>query len=580
MNTQKKIYKTFFSSLFAGITLLTASCIDDFSGMNINPLNPPIIQSDIDDGATDIDLGETIDPTELASLKAGKDGMGLLFRQFSYEGIYNNYQITTNLTHDIYCGYFANNCPGFSELSPNYTYTDNWSAARWNHFYKDRSSEYATMIRTFWYVDRDAYKNAFYIVRIYYAFLASCMTDTYGDMPFSAYIKGLTVPEQVPYNTQEKIYDMIFRILEQAANNIVPGACSFNFGNDDRCYGGDEGKWIRFANTLRLRLALRISNIDPERAEKEAVAAMTHPGGLMESSEDNMRTIPKYAPIALGGQDAGGDENIYALCSFKYTDVCMSKDLELAYKNISSFRDPRLAISWYHPTPKEALEMDIEFEDVDFRGCEIGNASEIKDDAEPYSVLRCNFKNGKVNEDQYWFGYSRESVWLSYAECQFLLAEASLRKWNGAFDSPQNYFEAGIRESLRYYHIPESDINNYIKGLIIYSDPEQNPFITMDKEGMLEQIITQKWLAIFPNGNEGWAEFRRTDYPKLMNPVNMSTVDVPKNKFIKRVRYPQDEIDYNRENIPADINQGSRVWWDIMDTNDDSGKRNTPNNFR
>ena len=97
---------------------------------------------------------------------------------------------------------------------------------------------------------------------------------------------------------------------------------------------------------------------------------------------------------------------------------------------------------------------------------------------------------------------------------------------------------------------------------------------------MLEQIITQKWLAIFPNGNEGWAEFRRTDYPKLMNPVNMSTVDVPKNKFIKRVRYPQDEIDYNRENIPAGINQGSGVWWDIMDTNDDSGKRNTPNNFR
>ena len=84
MNTQKKIYKTFFSSLFAGITLLTASCIDDFSGMNINPLNPPIIQSDIDDGATDIDLGETIDPTELASLKEEKDRVGLLFRKCRY----------------------------------------------------------------------------------------------------------------------------------------------------------------------------------------------------------------------------------------------------------------------------------------------------------------------------------------------------------------------------------------------------------------------------------------------------------------------------------------------------------------
>lgn len=96
---------------------------------------------------------------------------------------------------------------------------------------------------------------------------------------------------------------------------------------------------------------------------------------------------------------------------------------------------------------------------------------------------------------------------------------------------------------------------------------------------MLEQIITQKWLAVFPNGNEGWAEFRRTDYPALLNIVeNNSDGDVPANKFIKRIKYPDSEG--TNENCPADNSQGARVWWDIADTNDDSGQRRQPNNFQ
>ena len=150
---------------------------------------------------------------------------------------------------------------------------------------------------------------------------------------------------------------------------------------------------------------------------------------------------------------------------------------------------------------------------------------------------------------------------------------------SGASKSPQQYFEDGIRASMNYYKISSADTESYINGLKIYGSDVENPFMTNNKEGMLEQIITQKWLAVFPNGNEGWAEFRRTDYPRLRNILNNNSEDVPTGKFIKRVLYPYSEKD--NPNKPESKNkQSTRVWWDIADTNNDKGERMTPNNFR
>ena len=103
-----------------------------------------------------------------------------------------------------------------------------------------------------------------------------------------------------------------------------------------------------------------------------------------------------------------------------------------------------------------------------------------------------------------------------------------------------------------------------------------------DREAQLEQIITQKWIAVYPNGNEGWAEFRRTDYPRYMKTPkggNNSGGEVANGKFIKRLRYPDSEV--SNPNRPKDVDtQGTRLWWDVADTNDDGGNYVTPNNFR
>lgn len=561
------------------ISLLFVSCTDGFDRLNTNPFVKPSVPGSESNGAG-IDLCETTNDAEIASLNSTKESVGAVFKNFTYEGLVNDYQRATNLTHDIYAGYFATNKPDFLTSSPNYIYTDGWSALRWDHFYKDRSYEYKVLARTFWYLDRKAYKNAFYITRIYYAFLTSTMTDTYGDMPLGNYVRAESAPDKVSYNTQKDIYDMIFRMLKQATDSIVPGNSSFKFKEtDDKCFKGDESKWLRFANTLRLRLALRISNIDPVRAQREAESAMAHPAGLMSSQEDKMATVPNYAPVALGGENQGGNENEVVNCSFRYVDAVMSKDLELAYKDQSNVLDPRCSISWFRPTPMELLVRGKELKDKDFTGCEIGS-NNINHNSDLYSVIRCNAWEDKSKlRDDYWFGYSREYLWLSYAESRFLLAEASLRGWKGATKTPRGYFEDGIRASMDYYHIPSQFTEQYIKGLKIYST-DSDPFILNNKEGMLEQIITQKWLAVFPNGNEAWAEFRRTDYPRLRNHLNNRDSNIPGKMFINRLRYPNSEIDYNADNIPAGINQSTLLWWDVANTNIPSGERNKPNNFR
>jgi hypothetical protein len=574
--------------------LLVASvqyaCTDGFTDLNKNPFVPPYTggnQGDGGDGGDSqdpydaVNLAKEISDDDLETLKGKEAEIGSTFKNFTYEGLVNDYQRATNLTHDIYCGYFWANNPAFLMNSPNYIYTEDWSGRRWNHFYKERAIEYKTLTRVFKYVDFDKYKNAFYITRIYFAYLMSTMTDTYGDIPMAPLVKAELMPQKAEYDKQKDIYNLIFLLLDQATKELKPGTCEFTFAKtDDKAYGGDEAKWLRFANTLRLSLALRISNVDPERAQKEGEAALAHAAGLMQDTNDRMRTVPRHAPEAMGGENNGGQENEVANCSYNYLDAVMTKFLENTYRQQSDELDPRLPICWYRPSPKKMLEQDLENHRAEYTGCPIGS-SDIQRRADQYSVLKVNAFDGKVLRDDYWFGYCREFYWMGYPSRLFLEAEAALRGWAGTNGTSEELFRQGVRASIvDYYHLPASKATAYIDGLKIFSGGA-NPFENNDKEAALEAIITQKWLAEFPNGNEAWADFRRTDYPRVT--VNMSGGDanIPLGKHIKRISYPFIEMDLNGENMPA-ATQGTRVWWDVADTNDDShlGTRNVPNNFR
>lgn len=594
--------------------LLLAGC-QDLDHLSQNPYELPDNPSSgkdstiVDDSKyADINLNYTVSAEDSASYQPDLQGAGSLFRNFLYEGYYNDYQITTNLSHDIYAGFVANNQPKHAMKTPDWNYGDGWSGQRWAHFYNDRSSEYRKLLRAFKFNDQAArYKNLFYITRIYYAFLALANTDTYGAMPFREYVQA-KVPEtnNVAYDTQAEVYDAMFRMLEQAVDSINPDdASQVKITDDDISYFGDVNKWLRFANTLRLRMALRISNVDPARAKQEAENALNNKYGLMQSNADNMQTPPKYAPIALGGKDEGGSENPLAMCSVAYNgESVLSYDMEQYYRNLSTgggtYRiktgrtsydektiDPRCLVSWYRGgMTANSLASGEESLREDFRGCHRGAQSpEISMSELKYSLTRTEPKpKSKELNPKYWFNFARPMVWLSYSESLFLKAEAALRGWTGKdlTMGVEDYFRAGVKASLDYYEIDAAVADSYINGLKVFSD---GVFSKGSNEDKLCAIITQKWMATFPNGNEGWAEVRRTGYPILENQLtNMSGGEIPEGKQIKRIKYPNSEASNQYFTSHSELqeanSQGKRLWWDVEDNNDSEGKHVTPNNFR
>lgn len=606
-----------YIGVLAAVSLLTFNSCYDLDDMSRDPYGVTssengggeITPDKPDDTKyADINLNYKVTKEDSVLYKKNLADAPATFRKFLYQGYYNDYQTTTNLSHDIYAGFVANNQPKHAGKSPDYGFTDGWSSARWRYFYTLRSAEYRDLLRSYKFNDTpQKYKNMFYITRIYYVFLALANTDTYGDMPLLEYVQA-KVPEtnNVAYDTQEKVYDAMFRMLEQAVDSISPNdASQYKIDKDDICYFGDAEKWLRFANSMRLRLALRISNVAPERAKNEAEAALNNKWGLMQSNADNMQTVPKHAPIEMGGEDSGGDENGLAMCSVAYGgESVLSKDMEDFYRNLSDGGkdyivktgrnssttkqiDPRCLVCWYRGgMTASTLATGEDSQRNDFVGCERGaQAPDISMDPLKYSLTR-TVKDGASKDlpDDHWFNYSRPTVWFGYAETLFLKAEAALRGWSGAdltMDA-EAYFRAGVKASMDYYNIAVADADKYIEGLKVL---KQGVFQSGDREKQLEAIITQKWMAVFPNGNEGWADFRRTDYPALHNQLNnFSGGDVPNGKMIKRLLYPysesQNKYFQTHTELQKTNTQGARLWWDVADTNDAAGNRIQPNNFR
>ena len=407
-------------------------------------------------------------------------------------------------------------------------------------------------------------------------------TDTYGAIPLEYYVKGaMPTDEKVKYMDQKDVYDVIFKMLDQAITALhnTPSTAQYSLGENDKCFGGDKDKWLRFANTLRLRLALRVSNVDPQLAKEQGEKAMADPAGLMQNDDDNMKQTPKYSYIT------GGNENIYTLLYNWSANVVLSKEMERAYKEQSTILDPRCEILWWRPTALEDLNQTEPKEDMtkDFNGCENGETSLGGSYTTTYSPSRVFIKQDQKKLDRkHWWCYAREIVWLGYSESLFLRAEAALRGWAGAKGTAEDLYKEGIEASFNYYQIGADEegqekISKYMEGL-----KGLQAFKSGDREAQLEQIITQKWIAVYPNGNEGWAEFRRTDYPRYMKTPkggNNSGGEVANGKFIKRLRYPDSEV--SNPNRPKDVDtQGTRLWWDVADTNDDGGNYVTPNNFR
>nr|WP_320057836.1 SusD/RagB family nutrient-binding outer membrane lipoprotein [uncultured Bacteroides sp.] len=427
-------------------------------------------------------------------------------------------------------------------------------------------------------------------LRIYKVYLMSIITDIYGDVPYSETGKGFLEEKYNPrYDTQEEIYNNFFLELSSAVASLDASKDKIK---GDVIFNGDVVKWKKLANSLRLRFAMRISNVAPQKAQEEFEKAILDEGKIFESANDD--ALIKYMNISFSfGQDSytdyrgnalsqllfgndpsnnpsylcstffnqlhnTGDPRTFRIARFYYDGLMSSTspdnriDLtdEMIAKNITfQPRDPG-AFSW-EPWPT-GYDSDI-LKDLAKNNPSISPS--VARETEP--KLANNFLKG-----------NNPGVIMTFAEVKLLLAEAKLKGWNVGSESVNDLYKQGVRAAMNFLS------DNYACAVV--SDEEFNQFILNNGIGYTdeqkkESINTQAWILHFTNPAECWANVRRSGYPKLKSPK-----DYGFGQFLTggpeipvRLCYPTLESSYNKESYNEALGRmggtddwHTHVWWD------------------
>lgn len=480
-----------------------------------------------------------------------------------YHLVAGDYQRATTLYSALYCQYFANTVNYFT--SDSYMFNSSWAErGLWTPYYSDVIRGMREVAASL--ADHPEYTDMYQIMRINTAMLTIRMTDLFGDIPYFRAGYGDT---QNPYDAQKDIYYDVFNELTEAVAILKEAReGQLQYADEDLIYQGNVEKWIKLANSVRLRAALRLAFIDPDKAKAEGEAALEEP--LMDSNDDNAAvSIPLpntwYNPLIEVGS---------------WNEFRASQTLVRILQQQSTVPDPRLELML---SQTEAYVKGTDPALPRFQGVPNGlSTSDVS--IEQYN----NEHNSGI------WGYMWGFTWnslvsdptaslpnshdvcpslpvMNYAEVCFLKAEAALRSWAGAGDARDNY-EGGIRASFADMrtlapagsYTTEADDTYITTGQVAWNEAD-------DFEAKLQKIITQKWLAIYPNADEAWAECRRTGYPQL-TPVVLSlepSINPANGELIKKLRYVDSELVNNQANAedPA-LNSGQgdglnvRVWWD------------------
>ena len=373
------------------------------------------------------------------------------------------------------------------------------------------------------------------------------LTDTYGDVPYSeaglGFLNGMYTPV---YDSQEAIYKSILNDLE-AATTALNSTVRIETG--DILYAGDINKWKRFGNSLMLRAAMRLCKVNPILAKeyvKKAVAA-----GVMTSNDDN--AIVRHS--ANFPNDIGANLNGSEAANF-----FMAKPL---VDFLKSNNDPRLAVlavrfvgATSGSTQTDAVATRIPSNQI---GIPVGfdnNSISARAVADGVGSFY-----GYTQFDRKTIGKQDSPFFLvTYAQTQFLLAEAVKRGWVDG--DAQVYYSKGIKGHMEQLAVHDINLKINPNDIDIYL--QAHPLETAKA---LEQINTQYWIACIMDGQEAFANFRRSGYPALA--PNTYPQRAIADGFISRMTYDRSEFTNNLTNINNAITrQGpdkldTRVWWDV-----------------
>jgi hypothetical protein len=453
----------------------------------------------------------------------------------------NLFQFVDCLLGGTYGGYLADSNDGFNDASfAKYNPKSDWNRAPFNNIIPQIYTNY-TQLKAF--TDDPVLLSVGDITRVI-ALLR--ITDIHGPIPYSKI--GQDAALTAPYDSQQEIYTKMFEELDNAITVLTANRTKDFSPKADRVYKGKVENWIKLANSLKLRMALRIVYADPTTAKAKAEEVANHEVGAFSSNADNAFIETINNPFRIVTYDWNGG------------DSRMSADI-ISY--MKGYKDPRL--SKYATTSTFGVTTITD----GYHGLRSGIGI-------PSGVMSKYYSNMVVETNS-------SLLWMNAAEVAFLKAEGALYGWNMG-GTAESFYQQGI--TLSFDQWGASGAGSYIGDATstpaAYVDPlgafsytvTSSITIKWDdastSEQNLERIITQKWIANFPLGLEAWAEFRRTGYPKLI-PVadNKSGGTVNSDRMARRLSYPDTEYTENAANMPRALQllggpdtMGTSVWWD------------------
>jgi hypothetical protein len=374
--------------------------------------------------------------------------------------------------------------------------------------------------------------NQIAVARIMKAWAFQYLTDTYGDIPYTEALKATENISSPKYTPQSEIYPDLLKELTEASAQIVTNQ---PLGGGDLIYAGDMTRWKKFANSLIMRVAIRMS----ERMESASLRAIeqAYQSGAFTSNADNAaikytreqpNTNPLYVNVVVGNR-----------IDFSASDVLVNE--------LQSRNDPRLP-AYFEPATAAST----------FVGRPFGQNATNANAMAPRQVSQLS--RVVLSPDF-------EGMLMDYAEVNFILAEAAQRGANvGGIAAA--YYASGIRSSIQYWDAQRQKVtpaSSATTDAQITAYIAANPYNPADYR---QSIGVQKWIALYMQGVQGWSEYRRLDFTNVLKmPIDRPLIEIDRVP-LRRV-YPTNEQTLNRTNYEAAVGtQGTdnfvtRLWWDV-----------------
>ncbi|MGB4775805.1 MAG: SusD/RagB family nutrient-binding outer membrane lipoprotein [Daejeonella sp.] len=382
----------------------------------------------------------------------------------------------------------------------------------WNALYRDvlRNFEEVKKLIPVDVTDTEVQKNQLAIVEVMQVYTYYYLVTTYGNIP---YTEALDIDKPFPkYDDAATIYTNLLARLDAAITNLNSGSGSF--GGADIIYGGDVSKWIRFANSFKLKMGMTIADSDPGKAKSTIESAVA--AGVFTSNADNAQLFYQIAPP--------NTNPIWEDLVQSHRDDFVAASTLV--NTMNSLTDPRID-DYFTPDPKGV-----------YSGAEPGSTSAYAD----FSHV-----NPKITEPAF------PGLLLDYSEVEFLLAEAAERGFNVG-STAESHYNAAITASISYWDGTQEEAITYLAQPAV-------AYVTAAGD-YKHKIGVQKWIAHYNRGWDAWIEWRRLDSPHL-EPAKGALSVIP-----LRYPYPVNEQNVNRANFEqAETAIGgdkvsTKLWWD------------------